>query len=194
MTAANQVTLEAGKVYRTAHLVPWGANPTRLAGRLVREGKLRKLGHGFFHAPASSRFGDVPPSNEALLDAYFEGTPWVESGPPKWNTLGLGSTALFAKTLVYNTKRTGTVKIGKREFELRRVGFPVDPPPEWFAIDLLRNASSVGLDPAEAEARLGRAVETGTLSGKVLADMASRFGRRSEQDLVRRVIARVSSP
>ena len=33
-----------------------------------------------------------------------------------------------------------------------------------------------------------------TINRKMLADMASRFGRRSEQDLVRRVLARVSSP
>jgi len=187
------VTLEAGKVYRTAHLVPWGANPTRLAGRLEREGRLQRLSHGLFYAPIKSRFGDVPPSNEALLDAYFDGTPWVETGPPKWNALGLGSTALFARTLVYNTKRTGTVKIGKRTFELRRVGFPMDPPAEWYVIDLLRHADSVGLDRADVEARFERAVEAGWFSAKVLTEMAARFGRRVEQDVVRRVLARVSS-
>lgn len=183
------MTLEAGKVYRTAHLVPWGANPTRLANRLEREGRLRRLGHGFFHAPAKSRFGDVPPSNKALLDAYFDGTPWVETGPPKWNSLGLGSTAMFAKTLVYNTKRTGAVKVGKRGFELRRVGFPVDPPPEWFVIDLLRHADSVGLDLADVEPRLAHAVERGRFSRDTLVEMAARFGRRTEQDLVRRVLS-----
>ncbi len=194
MPAAVHVTLESGKVYRTAHLVSWGANPTRLAGRLEREGRLLRLGHGLFYAPVRSRFGDVPPSNNALLDAYFDGTPWVESGPPKWNALGLGSTAMFAKTLVYNTKRTGTVKIGVREFELRRVGFPVNPPPEWFVIDLLRHSDSVGLDRDDVETRLVEAVEEGRFSRESLAEMAARFGRRSEKDLVRRVlVGRMSS-
>lgn len=189
MPAASQVVLQAGKVYRTAHLVPWGANPTRLASRLKQEGRLQRLGHGLFYAPTESRFGVVPPSNEALLDAYFDGTPWVETGPPRWNALGLGSTAMFAKTLVYNTKRTGTVKVGKRAFELRRVGFPVDPSPEWFVIDLLRNVDSVGLDIAEVEPRLAHAVEDGRFSRDTLVEMAARFGRRSEQDLVRRVLS-----
>ena len=102
------VPLDPGTVYRTAWLRRWGDNPTRLAHKLERRGLVQRLGHGLFYAPRKSRFGDVPPSDEALLDAFLDGTPYVVTGPHRWNALGLGSTALFARPLVYNTKRTGT--------------------------------------------------------------------------------------
>ena len=38
---------------------------------------------------------------------HLEGAPFVLTGPPAWNSLGLGSTAMWAHSLVYNTKRTG---------------------------------------------------------------------------------------
>lgn len=189
MSARHEARLDPGRVYRTSHLARWSANPTRLARRLEDEGKLEKLGHGLFYAPVESRFGRVPPTDQALLDAFFDGSPWTVTGPPKWNALGLGSTQLFAKPLVYNTKRSGETRIGGRTFQLRRVAFPTEPTSEWFVIDLLRNAASVGLDRAELATRLRVALEAGRYSVSTLADMATRFGRRSEQALVREVTA-----
>jgi len=187
MPARQQVQLDAGRVYRTSHLARWGANPTRLASRLESEGRLEKLSHGLFYAPVNSRFGLVAPSDEALLNAFFDGSPWVLTGPPRWNALGLGSTQLFARPLVYNTKRTGTVRVGRRTFELRRVSFPADPTPEWYVIDLLRNADSVGLTQAEVAATLRARLKEGRFSASALTEMAARFGRRAEQNLVRQV-------
>jgi len=178
--------LDPGRVYRTAHLACWSANPTRLARSLEAEGVLQKLSHGLFHAPAQSRFGTVPPSDEALLHAFFDGTPYVVTGPPRWNALGLGGTQLFAHPLVYNTKRTGQVAIGGRTFLLRRVAFPVDPPAEWFVVDLLRNAEAVGLTREALERSVKRALTEGRFDAAVLAEMAGRFGRKAEQAVVRR--------
>ncbi len=187
MPARQEVQLDAGKVYRTSHLARWGANPTRLAGRLESEGRLEKLSQGLYYAPEQSHFGVVPPSDEALLDAFFDGSPWLLTGPPRWNALGLGSTQLFARPLVYNTMRTGTVRIGRRTFELRRVSFPSEPTAEWYVVDLLRNAESVGLTREKLEPRLRASLEEGRFSASRLAEMAGRFGRRAEQKLVRRV-------
>ena len=189
MALRRQVELTPGRVYRTAHLARWGANPTRLARRLESEGRLQKLSQGLYYAPLKSRFGAVPPSDEALLTAFFDGSPWLLTGPPRWNALGLGSTQLFAKPLVYNTKRSGTVQLGGRTFELRRVAFPAEPTAEWFAIDLLRNAERVGLEPDALEAGLRSAVSTGRLSRAGLTEMAATFGRQVERDAVRRALA-----
>jgi hypothetical protein len=112
----------------------------------------------------------------------------MQTGPPKWNALGLGSTALFARALVYNTTRTGVVKLGGRTFELQRTAFPTNPPAEWYVIDLLRNLERVGLDAADVEPRLAVAIEEQRLSGERLVEMAARFGRRVEQDLLLRAI------
>lgn len=182
-----EVRLDPGKVYRTAHLAVWGANPTRLAARLQKEGRLEKLSQGLFYAPVQSRFGVVPPTDEALLDAFLEGTPWVVTGPPRWNALGLGATQMFSTPLVYNTVRTGRMKVGSRTFQLRRVSFPAEPPAEWFVVDLLKNVQRVGLTHAEVEPRLRAALEAERFSAATLVDMASKFGRGAERDLVRRV-------
>lgn len=185
MRAATPVHLTPGTVYRTAYLGRWDSNPTRLARRLEAEGRLRRLAQGLYYAPRTSRFGEVPPSDEALLDAFFDGTPWVLTGPPRWNALGLGSTQLFARPLVYNTKVSGLRDVGGRPFEFRRVAFPANPSAEWFAVDLARNAERVGLDRDDLLVRLRSAVKAKRLSPEALQDMATRFGRRAERDLVR---------
>lgn len=96
---------------------------------------------------------------------------------------------MFSTPLVYNTLRSGKTKVGGRTFLFRRVGFLVDPPPEWFVVDLLKNAQSVGLSHADLEPRLRTALEEERFSPTRLVAMASQFGRRSERDLVRRVTA-----
>jgi hypothetical protein len=178
------VQLEAGKVYRTAALRRWGSNPTRLAQRLEALGVLQRLGHGLVYAPRKSRFGVVPPSNSALLDAFLDGTPYVVTGPARWNALGLGSTALFAHPLVYNTKRTGTLCVGGRTFAFRRTAFPTSPTPEWFAVDLLRHADAAGVDVQEVTSRLARKVAEGALDVDGLFEMAARFGGPDEVERV----------
>lgn len=183
---AAQVRLDPGKVYRTVELSRWGANPTRLAQRLEREGVVRRLGHGLLHAPKRGRFGEVPPADEEVLTALLDGSPWVITGPSRWNALGLGSTAAFAHTLVYNTKRTGRVEVAGRDFDLRRIAFPLAPPAEWYVVDLLRHADRAGADRGVLEHHLGAALARGRFDISRLEDMAIRFGRRSERELVRR--------
>lgn len=180
--------LTPGKVHRTAALRRWDSNPSRLAERLQARGELERLGHGFVYVPRQTRFGAVPPTDESLLDAFFDGTPYVVTGPLRWNALGLGSTALHVRPLVYNTKRTGRLTIGGREFDLRRVAFPADPPPEWFVVDLLRNASTVGVDREDVMARLLERVEQGQFDRERLLEMAAQFSRGEEIDLLRRAL------
>lgn len=184
-----QVSLEPGKVYRTADFRRWSANPRRLASRLEREGLVRRLGHGLYYAPRKSRFGPVPPTDQELLDRLLDGSPWVLTGPTAWNSLALGSTALFARTLVYNTKRTGLFELGNRTFDLRRVAFPRAPSAEWYVIDLLRHADEAGVARDTLERHLARALAARRFDPERLSEMAVRFGTRAEQDLLRRAMA-----
>lgn len=185
---AAEVQLEPGKVYRTAYLRQWGGNPTRLLRRLEALGAVRPLGHGLFHAPRTGRFGVVPPDDDALLDAFLDGTPYLVTGPPRWNALGLGSTALQVRPLVYNTKRTGRFEIGGRTFELRRVAFPLEPTPEWFVVDLLRNTDEAGVDRSDVLKALAVLVARGRFDRQRLVQMATRFGTREEIERVREAV------
>lgn len=124
------------------------------------EGALRRVARGLYYAPETFWFGEAAPSTGALLDAYLNGTPWVETGPDRWNALGLGTTALFAKTLVYNTLRTEDVRLGGRTFMLRRKEFPATPPAEWFLVDLL-DGNVIGAERSEVERNLVHALRAG---------------------------------
>ena len=189
MTVAVQPTFEPGRVYRTREFSRWSANPPRLARRLVRDGQLVQLAHGLYAAPERSRFGVVPPSDEALMHAFLGGGPFVFTGSERWNALGLGTTAVLARSLVYNTKRSGRVVLGRREFMLRRVAFPAAPPPEWFVIDLFENADLAAASVEEISASLSAAVRAGRFERDSLLEMSRCFGSRRTQALVRRAVA-----
>jgi len=184
MTAPTQPHLEPGRVYRTRDLAAWTTNPPRLAKRLVSGGALLPLAHGLFACPKYSRFGVVPPTDEELLRAFLDGAPFVFTGPDRWNALGLGSTALFAAPLVYNTKRSGTFELGGRKFVLRRVAFPESPPVEWFVIDLLENADQAATSRADVAMALARALSRNAFDRHQLREMARRYGTRATQALV----------
>lgn len=185
MTAAAQPTFEPGRVYRTRELAQWSANAPRLARRLVRDGQLVQLAHGLFAAPTRSRFGEVPPTDEALLRAFLDGEPFVFTGPERWNALGLGTTAVFATPLVYNTKRSGRFTFGGRQFLLRRVAFPETPSPEWFVVDLFENAEQAAAAREELRGALAAALRAGKFDRGKLASMATRYGSRRTQALVK---------
>jgi len=176
--------LEPGRTYRTHELQRFGANPSRLARRLVREGKLRRAAHGLYYAPIPSRFGDAPPPDEELLRAFLGGSPFVVTGPPRWNSLGLGSTAMLAATLVYNRKRTGEFTIDDRRFLLRRVYFPEARTPEWFVVDLVQHRDMAGVQLAELEERLVVAIREGRWDRERLRAMAVQYGTKATLALV----------
>jgi hypothetical protein len=118
------------------------------------------------------------------MRAFLAGGQFVFTGPERWNALGLGSTAVFAAPLVYNTKRSGAFKLGPRRFELRRVAFPLNPPPEWFVVDLFENADQAGVPRAKLAAALTRALGRGTFKRERLRQMAERYGTKATQALV----------
>lgn len=188
MAPAAQPDLEPGRVFRTRELRRWSANPTRLAKRLVHEGKLRQAAHGLFYVPVPSRFGLAPASETEILNAFFAGSPFIISGPPKWNALGLGSTAMFAVTLVYNIKRTGEFTLDGRRYLLRRVLFPKDSPPEYFVVDLLQHHDMAGVSLADLERGLGATLSDGRWNRNVLREMAERYGTKATLALIERAL------
>lgn len=188
MSVASKPKFEPGRVYRTRDLAQWAANAPRLAHRLVRDGKLIQLAHGLLAAPKYSRFGLVPPSNEAIMRAFLNGGTFIFTGPEFWNALGLNTTAVFARPLVYNKKRSGLFVFGGREFLLRRVEFPDKPPLEWYVIDLFENAEPAAASREELRASLTVKLRSGKFDRDRLDDMARHYGSRRTQQLVRHAL------
>ena len=189
MPAAIRPKLKAGKVYRTSELARFGTNPPRIAKRLVSEGQLRPLAHGLFVHPEISKFGEVPPGKEELMRGYLKGRPFIFSGPDQWNALDLGSTAMFAAQSVYNHVRSGEVLLGGRRFILRRVAFPENPPPEYFAVDLIKNHRKAGVSREVIRKKLADAVARGRLKRSRLRRQAKRFGTKAIRECVEEAIA-----
>jgi len=179
--ATNHLPLQPGRVYRTRDLACWNSNPTRFAHRLVEQGQLQPLAHGLFVSPKQSRFGPVPPSDEELMRAFLDDTPFILTGPERWNALGLGTSASFAAQLVYNTKRSGAFTLGGRRFLLRRVAFPKQPSPEWFVVDLLQHAEQAAADRDDLTAALAEAVRQRRFDPDLLRTMSREYGSRDTQ-------------
>lgn len=194
VSRARRIDLEPGRVYRTRELARWSANPTRLAKRLVREGTLRLVAHGLYYLPVPSRFGPAPATEAEVMRAFLGASPFLISGPRRWNGLGLGSSAHFAVTLVYNTKRTGEFAFDGRRYLLRRVRFPDHPPEEWSVIDLLQHQGMAGVSLADLEAGLTATVRAGRWNVELLADMARQYGTKATQALVDRCTGAAGRP
>jgi len=188
MPHASQIALRTGHVYRTEDFGRSTANPTRFAKRLVREGRLEALAQGLFVHPRRGRFGPVPPTDEEVMRSFLRGSPFVFTGPERWNALGLGSTATFAAVVVYNQKRSGEFTLGGRRFLLRRVRFPRRPAPEWFAVDLIENAGMAGVSRADVERGLANAVADRRLDAAALQAFAAEYGTKRTQALVERAV------
>ncbi len=114
---------------------------------------------------------------------------FVFTGPPRWNALGLASTAMFPATLAYNTKRTGDFTFDGRRFLLRRVLFPQNPPPEWFIVDLLQHHEMAGATLTVLDERLTAALTQRRWSAERLREMADEYGTKATLALVERCIA-----
>ena len=192
MTAAAP-SLEPGRVYRTRELATWSANAPRLARRLVDEGALVPLAHGLFAHLRPSRLGPVPPRDEEIMRAFLDRGPFVFTGPERWNALGLGTTAVFAVPLVYNTKRSGTFTFGNRRFVLRRVAFPENPPAEWFVVDLFEHADQAAASPTDLAQALERALAQGRFDRYRLLELGRRYGSRATQSRIAGALAASAS-
>jgi hypothetical protein len=188
MSTATQPTLEPGRAYRTRDLRQWSANPTRLARRLVNEGKLREAAHGLYYAPIPTRFGPTPAPDEELLRTFLGNQRFLITGPPYWNALGLGSTAMFAVKLVYNLSRSGEFVLDRRRFLLRRVYFPDNPTPEWFIIDLIQHHDMAGIALSELREGLVATLQLGRWDRTRLREMAETYGTKATLALVEDVL------
>ncbi len=132
--------LHPGQVYRRADLLPWSNAVDRHLGQLVEEGTLTKLAGGLYYYPKSTSFGVAPADDEKLVEAFLKDHRFLLTTPNAYNALGVGSTQLYNETVVYNHKRHGRFKLGKREYDFRvKPHFPKTLSEEFLLVDLVDN-------------------------------------------------------
>ena len=139
--------LKKGHVYRREDLLSDSNAVDRHLKQLLEAGDLEKLAQGLYYAPKSSAFGRVPPKDEDLVEAFLKDENFLLLSPNSYNSMGLGTTQLYNKTVVYNHKRHGLFKLGNRNFEFRmKPRFPKKVDKEFLLIDLLNNLDSLAED------------------------------------------------
>ena len=136
--------LKRGRVYRREDFLSDTNAVDRHLKQLVDAGDLEKLAQGLYYSPKSSAFGRVPPKDEDLVEAFLKDENFLLLSPNSYNSLGLGTTQLYNKTVVYNHKRHGIFKLGNRSFEFRvKPRFPKKVDKEFLLVDLLNNLDSL---------------------------------------------------
>jgi hypothetical protein len=80
---------------------------------------LKKLSGGLYAAPKETAFGPAPAADKEVVSAFLKDDPSLLASPNAYNSLGVGTTQLYDKTVVYNHKRHGEFQLGNRTFALR---------------------------------------------------------------------------
>lgn len=139
--------LQAGRVYRREDLACLSTAVDRHLSALVATGKLKKLAQGLYHAPKQSSFGPLPPSDEQVVGGFLRDKDFLVFSPSAYNAVGLGTTQLYNRTMVYNHKRHGIFQLGNRQFDFRmKSRFPKKLTAEFLYVDLLNNLEELAED------------------------------------------------
>jgi len=174
--------LRPGRVYRRGDLARWSASVDRHLKALVEEGALRKLRYGLYYSPKRLAFGDAPASEHELVQAFLKTNHFVVTSPNLYNQLGLGTTQLYNKRVVYNRKRHGTLDLGGRLYQFeRRMNVPRKLSKEFLLVDLVNEVDQLAED---RDAVLSRVRETATqMDARKLSRAVSLYANYSSQRL-----------
>ena len=139
--------LKPGKVYRRADLKVWSKAVDRHLAALVADGFLQKLSGGLYHLPKYGVFGALPPDDKELVRQFLKDDDFLISSPNDYNMLGVGTTQLYNKRVVFNHKRHGEFVLGGLSFTfLSKHRFPKKISNEFLLVDLLNNLTSLSED------------------------------------------------
>lgn len=147
--------LRPGQAYRRAVLAEWSTSVDRHLKQAVEAGVLTKASGGLYYAPKQTAFGAAPAEDATLVSAFLKGSPFLMASPNAYNGLGVGTTQLHNKTVVYNHKRHGQFTLGGRTYDFRmKPTFPRRLSREFLLVDLVNNVDQLGEDTGEVLARV----------------------------------------
>jgi hypothetical protein len=136
--------LKPGQAYRRADLARWSTSVDRHLKELVESGTLKKLSGGLYAYPKETAFGPAPASDKDVVKAYLKGDQFLLASPNAYNSLGVGTTQLYDRTVVYNHKQHGERQLGNRRFVFRmKPRFPKSLTREFLLVDLVNNVDQL---------------------------------------------------
>ncbi len=147
--------LSPGQAYRRADLATWSRSVDRHLKQAVAAGLLTKVAGGLYSVPKKTAFGAAPVEDKTLVSTFLKGSPFLMASPNAYNGLGVGTTQLHNKTVVYNHKRHGRFTLGGRAYDFRvKPAFPSKLSQEFLLVDLVNNVEQMGEDPREVLERV----------------------------------------
>jgi hypothetical protein len=136
--------LKPGRVYRREDLTRWSTSVDRHLKQLVESGVLGKLSGGLYACPKETVFGQAPAKDSDVVSAFLKDDRFLLASPNAYNSLGVGTTQLYDKTVVYNHKRHGDFQLGGRKFAFRvKPRFPKSLTKEFLLVDLVNNVDQL---------------------------------------------------
>jgi hypothetical protein len=147
--------LRSGEVYRREDLARWSNAVDRHLKELVGDGTLTKLKGGLYLYPKETVFGKAPAEDAKLVRAFLRDHRFLLASPHAYNSLGVGTTQLYDKTVVYNHKRHGNISLGGRKFDFRmKPSFPKSLSQEFLLVDLVNNVDRLAESKDEVLTRV----------------------------------------
>jgi hypothetical protein len=148
--------LKPGHAYRRADLARWSTSVDRHLRQLVESGFLKKLSGGLYAYPKDTVFGQAPAKDSDVVSAFLKDDRFLLASPNAYNSLGVGTTQLYDKTVVYNHKRHGDFQLGSRKFAFRvKPHFPKSLTNEFLLVDLVNNLDQLAEAKDEVLQRVG---------------------------------------
>ncbi len=168
--------LRPGQVYRREDLARWSTAVDRHLKQLVQEGALAKLAGGLYACPKQTAFGRAPAEDAKLVQAFLKDDDFLMASPNAYNRLGVGTTQLYDKTVVYNRKRHGTFSMGGRTFDFRvKPSFPKKLSKEFLLVDLVNNLDRLAEEQGQVLMRVKEQV--GSYDPSKLGRAARNYGK-----------------
>lgn len=155
--------LLAGKVFRRKDLAASLPSVDRELGRALKAGLVRRVAQGLYYVPRRTPFGEAPPSEEELVRSFLDDDHFLLFNPSVYNSLGLGTTQLYRRNVVYNHKRHGLFTLAGFEFDFRdKPRFPARDKVsrEYLLVDMLNNLDQLAEDPDALLAAVRRKLDT----------------------------------
>jgi len=140
-----------------------------------------------YYSPRKFEFGEAPADEHELVKAFLKTDRFVVTSPNAYNQLGLGTTQLYNKRVVYNQKRHGTFPLGNRmvTFE-RRLNIPRQVSQEFLLVDLVNELGSLAEDRDAVLSRIRKKVKE--IDPRKLARAVSLYGKYSTRKAFQKML------
>jgi len=176
-------SLVPGEVYRRSDFKDLTSNVDRNLAELLKRKRLQKIQNGLYVSPKETVFGQAPPDESKLLRKFLNDDHFVVYGLCVFNSLGLGTTQLYDKRIVFNRKRHGEIRLGGRNyFFYRWREAPKKLSREFLLVEMFNRLNELAENNESILKAFRASLET--FNRKKLYNALNRFGTKSTQNKI----------